>query len=405
MGQWTLARYDEVFNSKIKSLVSGAIKRSKLEKAEPQISFKDFVEELDVGDSFTTSLVDILVQELADRRTRTTADDRRLISEKTAKSLRTITGPNRVYFSSRYRRMSTGRGHLPMYLTHPPEEMEMDDDEEEFDSILDTDPSLTRVATDSSTVTIGGGTTMIPFRSTSPAPLTPSDEAPPSVPFSRSWIPPRSHITSGHSLNRSSSIRRPTRSRTVDFNDFTSRRRSTIRNNSDTSGGSNESSTNPDFRDRDHIWVPPSGTRRFFAGLRHRRADTDSLWTNFTTDDLAPDSASRRSGSDLSVEAEGSLVDSSSATSLDLVPRLRRGGLRAPESLLSRQVSPSESMVPTGDTDSRRAPSPPEISEFILDSPRFRSIPIQEPEGGATFGVEVTSYPTPETTFDSENAT
>ena len=40
----------------------GAVKRSKLEKAEPTISYETFVEDLDPGDSFTTSLIEILVK-------------------------------------------------------------------------------------------------------------------------------------------------------------------------------------------------------------------------------------------------------------------------------------------------------------------------------------------------------
>jgi hypothetical protein len=41
---------------------SGAITRSKLEKTDPLITYENFVEELDAGDSFTTSVVDILVR-------------------------------------------------------------------------------------------------------------------------------------------------------------------------------------------------------------------------------------------------------------------------------------------------------------------------------------------------------
>lgn len=40
----------------------GAVKRSKLEESEPTISYEAFVEELDVCDSFTTSILDILVK-------------------------------------------------------------------------------------------------------------------------------------------------------------------------------------------------------------------------------------------------------------------------------------------------------------------------------------------------------
>lgn len=41
---------------------SGAVKRSKLEKLEPSISYESFVEDLDPGDSFTTTLTELLVR-------------------------------------------------------------------------------------------------------------------------------------------------------------------------------------------------------------------------------------------------------------------------------------------------------------------------------------------------------
>ncbi len=40
---------------------TGAINRAAVEK-EPTITFDDFVKELDTGDAFTTSLIDILVK-------------------------------------------------------------------------------------------------------------------------------------------------------------------------------------------------------------------------------------------------------------------------------------------------------------------------------------------------------
>ena len=40
---------------------AGATKRMKVEKTEPAITYEAFVEELDGGDSFTTSLIAILV--------------------------------------------------------------------------------------------------------------------------------------------------------------------------------------------------------------------------------------------------------------------------------------------------------------------------------------------------------
>lgn len=40
----------------------GAIKRMKLEEDGAKITYESFVEDLDEGDSFTTSLVDVLVK-------------------------------------------------------------------------------------------------------------------------------------------------------------------------------------------------------------------------------------------------------------------------------------------------------------------------------------------------------
>jgi hypothetical protein len=38
------------------------VKRSRLEKVEPSISYEAFVEDLDPGDSFTTTLTELLVR-------------------------------------------------------------------------------------------------------------------------------------------------------------------------------------------------------------------------------------------------------------------------------------------------------------------------------------------------------
>lgn len=75
---------------------------------------------------------------MAERRNRQEAD-RRLISDRTAKGLRTLAAPQRVY------RDRTGRGVLarrPLdlasdYLSFPPEEMELDDDNDNLESMMD----------------------------------------------------------------------------------------------------------------------------------------------------------------------------------------------------------------------------------------------------------------------------
>lgn len=72
---------------------------------------------------------------MAERRQRQAAD-RRLISDRTAKGLRTLAAPQRVY------RDRTGRGvtaRRPLYLTDylPPEEMDLDDDNDSLESVVD----------------------------------------------------------------------------------------------------------------------------------------------------------------------------------------------------------------------------------------------------------------------------
>ena len=75
------------------------------------------------------------LQEMAERRQRQAAD-RRLISDRTAKGLRTLAAPQRVY------RDRTGRGvptHRPLYLTDylPPDEMDLEDDNDSLESMAD----------------------------------------------------------------------------------------------------------------------------------------------------------------------------------------------------------------------------------------------------------------------------
>jgi hypothetical protein len=74
---------------------------------------------------------------MAERRQRQAAD-RRLISDRTAKGLRTLAAPQRVY------RDRSGRGvgarrplNLTDYLSAPPDEMELDDDNDSLESMVD----------------------------------------------------------------------------------------------------------------------------------------------------------------------------------------------------------------------------------------------------------------------------
>ncbi|VDC02053.1 unnamed protein product [Peniophora sp. CBMAI 1063] len=146
MGKWTSQHYDDVLGSKIKSLVTGSIRRAELEdRAGHTISYKQFVEELDAGDSFTTSLVDVLVQEVSTRRARQNAEDKRLISDVTSRGLRMLAAPSRVYrprptrvgpppSSALYRRGFS----MNEYLAVPsPDDLAVDEDGDSTDSALD----------------------------------------------------------------------------------------------------------------------------------------------------------------------------------------------------------------------------------------------------------------------------
>ncbi|KAI0289601.1 hypothetical protein BC826DRAFT_914246, partial [Russula brevipes] len=99
----------------------GAMKRFKLKRLGPAISYEKLVEDLDPGDSSTTTLTELLVRHVKQATVRP-------YPTATAKGLRTLTAPQRVY------RDRTGRGvaarplNLADYVTVSPEGMDLDDD-------------------------------------------------------------------------------------------------------------------------------------------------------------------------------------------------------------------------------------------------------------------------------------
>ncbi|KAF7355703.1 hypothetical protein MSAN_01488100 [Mycena sanguinolenta] len=395
MGRWTAEYQDTVFLSKLKGLVSGAIKRSKLEKGEPSISYKHFVEDLDAGDSFTTTVIDILVQELAERRLRSSPGDRRLIADRTAKSLRLLATPIRIYRERR----NTGRRavNLTEYLITPPEEMGMEDDDDEFETMLGraTMPSMPEGARTSTSELFDAyyspaWTTASAVRRSLPVagPPTPalSDDSspPPGLPppatgrVGNVWsLPPAAASSLSLSLSRQPSIRRPTRSRTSDFHEFTAQRRSSTRDSRTADPGAGDES-----------WARTSrSTRRFFP-FSHQSRRHDSRAGN----DTQGDSAGEISDEALYLEPESTVpfysFPTPSTSSLNddhppetseqratSVPRLRRGGVRPPESLLLRRVSPALDIAP---------PSPASSSEGVVE---FAT--------GAILTADAASYPTP----------
>ncbi|SRR6266404_9843445 len=75
---------------------------------------------------------------MAERRHRQVAADRRLISDRTAKGLRTLAAPQRVYRDRNVRGLTSRRSlNLTDYLVVPPEEMELDDDNDSLESAVE----------------------------------------------------------------------------------------------------------------------------------------------------------------------------------------------------------------------------------------------------------------------------
>ncbi|KAL0950231.1 hypothetical protein HGRIS_010217 [Hohenbuehelia grisea] len=360
MGQWTPDFMDVVLGSKIKNLVTGAITRLKLEGTDPSnpsITYDMFVKELETGDSFTTSLVDILVKELGERVKRPTQNqsDHRLIAESTAKALRMLATPLRIYHAA-------------------------DDDDDEFESMLEdaTDGSrqpselfdaytthawphteARRYARSYSAIVANGN------RSPSSPPLIlPSLPSPPVTNRTGPWPLP----LPGHSsLTRRQTIRRPPRASTSDFADFTSRRRSTIR---DTHSARENSSTPelPVFPYETAPAIPSTSSasaastnpRRFFPFHRFHRLShptppfSDASDTTQPADagedtglgipDLVPSSSFNGGAPWLSFglpppDYVGSPEPLESPEDMP-TPRLRRGGVRAPEAMLARHATP-----------------------------------------------------------------
>ena len=361
---------------------SGALKRSKLDKVEPSITYEAFVEDLDGGDSFTASLIDVLVKvrsftwafvvhaelvtkELAERRTRESPADRRLIADQTAKSLRLLATPLRVYRE----RPLGGRDHigrrvnLTDYLSSPPDELAVEDDERDGDDGYDgmvTETYMEDARASELYDAYGAhgwssrplGTSL----SRRSHPNLPSVFAPPldatddsssqetSAPPISAWGPPggATFVTGSASRpSRQSIVRRPIRVRAADFNEFSTRRRSSFRD----VAGDSEDARAPEDASEIPSWFSdgPSGStshaRRFFPSSRRRR--DPSAWHDAVTAERAypPEDVHTILRPWHGPSSVGDHDDSIPPTQ-DAAPRLRRGGLRAPESLRSPRSSP-----------------------------------------------------------------
>ncbi|KAG1752363.1 uncharacterized protein EDB91DRAFT_1243141 [Suillus paluster] len=413
MGVLLLRTYEFSLRRPLLCCSSGAIKRHRLEKIEPAISYEHFVEDLDGGDSFTTSLIEILVKEVADRHHRQNATERGLIGDRTARALRRLSNPTTTY-RERYSWRGTGgrRGvDLADYLSRPPDELDMDEEADELEELEQyglVPLEGTRVNTEmydayrSHTSRPNPSTAYrafspafytVPAPPPAPTPDSPSDrvlppllDSPPAPRLGGLTLPSASGLLHT-SLTRQPSVRRPVRSRTADFSDFSARRRNSSRQPADEEGPSrmdtSSTFTGSHFSaPREDSDPPPPGppgqARRFFP-FRPRRFEvipTPPRPAPSTGEDwLFPPVPWSSASSDRTAP---SAPDSQVGEERSQAPRLRRGGLRAPESMLSRHASRpttaeivlrvSEQMDAIEAAEAERAEQTRSVSEEILQS-------------------------------------
>lgn len=348
---------------------------------------------------------------MADRHHRQNATDRGLIGDRTARALRRLSNPTTTY-RERYTWRTGSRRTVDLsdYLSRPPDELEMDEEADELESLehyglvplegtrVNTElheayrhPSRPNPPT-SSYHAFSPAFYTVPAPPPAPAPDSPSDrvlppllDSPPAPRLGGLTLPSASGLLHT-SLSRQPSIRRPVRSRTADFSDFSARRRNSSRHLADEEGPSilDSSSTFPGphvsapREDSDPpLSGPPGQARRFFP-FRSRRFEvipTPRPAPSTGEDWLFPPAPWSSSPSD---RTASSAPDSQVGEERSQAPRLRRGGLRAPESMLSRHASPatnaelalrvSEEMAAIEGAEAERPEQTRSVSEEILQS-------------------------------------
>jgi hypothetical protein len=345
---------------------------------------------------------------VADRRSRSNANDRRLISERNIRSLRLLASNSRAYPRMPPRHARRALNLTTEYFTASPNELEMDYDDDEFEGILEN-PTTIEGARMNSDLYEAFATSpwpppsarrIVPSSSpateewTAPAPMPPLRSPPSSS--TRPWAaapvltPPASAAPSN--LSRQASIRRATRARMVDFNDFTTRRRSTIRDTLSTGRDAPETVTEP----RESL--PGQTIRRFFPFPRARRHHVtlaNPTWSEYS-DTLSPESSDEPVHF-LTVDPTPPSWYEHQASPEPLRPSEDIEGreeteqlLRAPRlPVLSRPVSPITINTPTSLT--AEPPAEPTTSTSELAPRRDERTPTPAAE-------EPVAYPTPGST-------
>ncbi|KAG8218996.1 hypothetical protein J3R82DRAFT_4741 [Butyriboletus roseoflavus] len=343
---------------------SGAIKRARLEKADPTITYETYESHSDVSSYSGPTMPHRRLQNAVIATTQPI-----VVSLGTAPR-----GPCASYPVPHLSTGSAAPGRGPAarrgvdlaeYLSQPPDELDVDEDDDELSPYGTFVPVMegSRLNTDlydayrsqhswsnSSTPYFLSFPHTSPPMSSAPPPDAAGDRVPPPLvdtsPPARTSVWPLSS-SSGflHStLSRQPSIRRPGRNRMSDFSEFTAARRSTTRQlaqDDDHNVRSEPPPANPAELPATSSHGPRSSSvqaRRFFPFGRTRRFEiipTPRPAANMSDDwYFPPHSGWTMNPSERLGAGEEPVEEPSQA------PRLRRGGLRAPESLLSRHTSP-----------------------------------------------------------------
>jgi hypothetical protein len=351
------------------------------------------------------------------------------------RSLRSLVNSSRTYTNRLRSHARRPVVSIPEYLTiPPPPELDMmDDEEEEFEmnmppvegarlpSDLHDAYSGSRIPSWSfSAVTTRRGLTSSPTPSDEWQPPPSGSPSNPTLP--RPWpntvtAPPT--LAQG-TLSRQPSVRRATRIR-VDFNESSQRRRWSARDPSAVSPRPDvaESVTEP----RDGlVWNRPLHTtsRRFFP--LHRSARRQDSWSATWPDNReggpSPDAEAPSDPVPTTSWTETTFIDPSSpdwtfnhrpdpdSRAMFRIPRLRRGGVIPPESMISRRASPvivtsAENAGADGSSTSAAVATPvvvftpPPLDPVAGETPSV-VLPVSPPRPPLpSFAGETLGYPTP----------
>ena len=185
-------------------------------------------------------------------------------------------------------------------------------------------------------------------RSPRPRPTSPPTSSPAFISFMN-----QRRRQSGSTLTRQPSIRRPPQSRTSDFSDFTSRRRAVIRETLDRRDSNSTSENGAVYpwgssytqEQSDADEAPPTPRRRARRFFGSGSAATESSVRESASTSTNPHAGLPQLSHQTSADLWYSLTSGASSSSSSpnpaqmsggrrVIPRLRRGGVAAPESLL-----------------------------------------------------------------------